>query len=557
MAVEAHKALGRTCLESVDLAVVGGGALGCAVAWEGASRGLKVALLEQDDFGCGASANSLKVVHGGLRYLQRMDIGRARASAAERSTFLRIAPHLVEPLPCAMPTRRSLLRGRLAMACGLALNAVLTADRNRGLLPERYLRAGGLMSRDALAAAAPGLRIDDATGAARWYDARMLDSERLVLSLALAAGERGALLMNHHRVTRLCEADGKVAGIEAVDVLTGTEVQLGARLVVDCRSGWASRAAPFPGPPSVPGFIRAVNLVLPDAGLEVAVGFPMRDDRGRAMPGRMLFAAPWNGVTLVGTWYSRQDSGPPGSLARAEIETMVKLTNASYGDWNWTIDDVRCVHIGFMPEMAGSAHVGGEPVAADRPICEPAAASGGPAGLWYLQTEKWTTVRRLAQRFVDEASAAGAWRVNESRSAELPLPGGDHAGIASAERELAAIDFPTPVARHLRAAYGSRVTMLLALIRVRPELGRELPNSNGVIAAEILHAITSEHARTLGDLVRRTGVGAAGRPAKETLAAMASLAADELGWSAEAQRAQIAAVMEWPIYPLPSQASAA
>lgn len=541
----------------VDLAVVGGGALGCAVAWEGASRGLKVALLEQDDFGCGASANSLKVVHGGLRYLQRMDIGRARASAAERSTFLRIAPHLVEPLPCAMPTRRSLLRGRMAMAGGLALNAVLTADRNRGLLPDRRLPAGGLMSLDALAAAAPGLRIDDATGAARWYDARMLDSERLVLSFALAAGEQGALLLNHHRVTGVRTAGGKVTGVAAVDVLAGTEVRLGARLVADCRSGWAARGGPFPGPPSVPGFIKAANIVLPDAGLKVAVGFPMRDDRGRSMPGRMLFAAPWHGVTLVGTWYSRDERGPPGLLDLAEIEAMVRRTNASFGDWHWTIDDVQCVHIGFMPELAGGSEAGSEPVATDRAVCEPAARAGGPAGLWYLQTEKWTTVRRLAQRFVDEASAAGAWRVQKSRSAVLPLPGGDPEGIAAAERELAATDFAPPVARRLLAAYGSRLSMLLALLRARPELGREVPGSNGVLAAEIVHAISSEYARTLGDLVRRTGVGATGRPAEETLAAMAGLAADELGWDKEMQRMQITAVLNWPMYLVRPKTSAA
>ena len=105
-----------TSSEPYDLAVVGGGSLGCALAWEAASRGVRVVLLEQDDFGAAASANSLKIVHGGLRYLQKMDLKRARASAAERSVFLRIAPHLVRPLPCVLPTRRNLLRGRRAMA---------------------------------------------------------------------------------------------------------------------------------------------------------------------------------------------------------------------------------------------------------------------------------------------------------------------------------------------------------------------------------------------------------------------------------------------------------
>jgi glycerol-3-phosphate dehydrogenase len=514
------------------------------LAWEASSRGLQVVLLEQDDFGSAASANSLKIVHGGLRYLQKLDIKRARASAAERSVFLRIAPHLVRPLGCVLPTRRHLLRGRLAMAGGLGLNALVTFDRNRELSPDRHLPAGGLLSRDRLAALAPGLNLEGVTAGAQWFDGQMVDSERLTLAFALGAETRGATLLNHHRVTRFSTDAGKVVGVVAEDTLSGQQKEISAGLVADCRCAWSRPEGTPPGPETAPPFIKAVNVVLPRTELRCALGFPMRDAQGEVIPGRMLFATPWNGVTLVGTWYSSDAQGPGSGLEPAELAAMLQSINRSYGGWSFGAEDIRGLHIGFLPAIPESISGHREPVPMDKPRCDPAALTGGPVGLWYLQTEKWTTVRRLAQHFVDRIAREGMVQAGASQTTRLPLPGGDPDGLSSARAELAQSGLRAETAARLEAFYGSRAPEVLAVAS-----GSEaVPDTDGVTAGEILFSIQHEHALTLGDVLRRTGIGSNGRPSRDTLQAMSRMAAAILGWDAAEQARQVENVLAWPIY---------
>src|SRR5437764_9586081 len=133
---------GRTC----DVLVVGGGIYGLTIAYDAAQRGLSVALVERHDFGSGSSFNHLRTIHGGLRYLQSLDVTRARESIRERRTIARIAPHAVRPLPFAVPLYRSLLRGKLAMRAGFALDRLVGADRNRGVLPSLRLPGGRVVA---------------------------------------------------------------------------------------------------------------------------------------------------------------------------------------------------------------------------------------------------------------------------------------------------------------------------------------------------------------------------------------------------------------------------
>src|SRR3954468_16540196 len=153
-----------------DLLVVGGGIYGLAIAYDAAQRGLSVALIERHDFGSGASFNHLRTIHGGLRYLQSFASGRARESIRERRTIARIAPQAVRPLPFAVPLYRSLLRGKLAMGAGFALDRLVAADRNRGVLPSHRLPGGRVISRSQAAQRFPGLKRQGLTGAAVFYD---------------------------------------------------------------------------------------------------------------------------------------------------------------------------------------------------------------------------------------------------------------------------------------------------------------------------------------------------------------------------------------------------
>src|SRR6476646_10510857 len=153
-----------------DVVVVGGGIYGLTIAYDCAQRGLSVALIERNDFGSGASFNHLRTIHGGLRYLQSLDIGRARESIRERRTVARIAPQAVRPLPFALPLYRSLTRGKMAMRAGFVLDRIVSSGRNRGVPASHRLRAGRIYGRSNAIANFPGLKRQGLTGAAVWCD---------------------------------------------------------------------------------------------------------------------------------------------------------------------------------------------------------------------------------------------------------------------------------------------------------------------------------------------------------------------------------------------------
>src|SRR3954470_5557583 len=165
-----HRDLDQLAARTFDLLVIGGGIYGLTIACDAAQRGLSAALIDRNDFGSGASFNHLRTIHGGLRYLQTLDLRRARESIRERRTVARIAPHLVQPLPFALPLYRSLTRGKLAMRAGFLLDRVVASGRNRGVPPALRLPGGRVVSRPAAIDRFPGLRRQGLTGAAVFSD---------------------------------------------------------------------------------------------------------------------------------------------------------------------------------------------------------------------------------------------------------------------------------------------------------------------------------------------------------------------------------------------------
>ncbi|HWW93867.1 MAG TPA: FAD-dependent oxidoreductase, partial [Vicinamibacteria bacterium] len=171
--------LGLLAAREHDLLIVGGGIYGVAAAWDAAQRGLDVALIEGEDFGAGVSWNSLKTIHGGLRHLQRADVGQMRESLRERRALLRIAPELVRPLSFLVPAYGHGIRGREALAAGLWLFDLLGRDRNRGLAPDQRIPPARSLSRRAVLEMIPALPERGLTGGALWTDAQVSSSERL------------------------------------------------------------------------------------------------------------------------------------------------------------------------------------------------------------------------------------------------------------------------------------------------------------------------------------------------------------------------------------------
>ena len=294
--------LSKLADQSFDLLVVGGGMHGACIAWEAVLRGLSVALVEQTDFASGTSANSLKVIHGGLRYLQSADFKRMRQSIKARQPLMKIAPHLVHPLPVVVPTYGRSIKGKEAMSVALMANDVISCDRNLSLSdPQKHIPTGQILSKADCLKILPDLPTKGLTGAARFYDAQVYNSEQLVLAFIRSAAERGAQIASYARVTGFETANGRVTAANVTDQLTGDSFSISAKTIINASGPWigqliadATNDAVEPQP-----LAKAMNLVVPalfGTDNNCAVGITSRE------PGtRLLFNAPWRGKSLVGT----------------------------------------------------------------------------------------------------------------------------------------------------------------------------------------------------------------------------------------------------------------
>lgn len=512
-----------------DVLVVGGGIVGACVARDAALRGLDVALIDRADFGGGASANCLKIVHGGLRYLQHLDVRRMRASIRERTAWLRIAPHLVEPMPFVLPIYGRGLERRSVYRVALAINDALSWDRNDGLPRERWLPRGRLLAREECVALVPQLDSPALQGGALVYDAQMYSPERLVLEVVLDACGAGAIAANHVECVAPLYRGGRLAGVRVRDRLDGRRHDVRARVVVLA----AGAAAPglvalllgrdVPLPP----FSLAMNLVAPALGPRVGFAVP-------SPGGRKLFVAPWRGRTLVGTAHYTYDGDPWAPHAERYVERFLDEVNRSIPGWGLERDDIALVHRGQVPLEPGggggrrgaSGNVAAEPVLLRHHRIVDHTADGAP-GLLTVVAEKFTTARRIAEEVVDRVFRKLGRPSPPCVTAEVPLPGAPRSAYAlleDAARHYAGLD---PELRDaLVRTYGRRYVHVLGA--PTGDLDRE-----ALLRREFAFAMRNEMACGPGDLLaRRAHLGARGlddpvaeRIARELTSARASGAA--------------------------------
>jgi len=420
-----------------DVLVVGGGVSGAAIAWDAALRGLQVALVEAADFASGTSWNSLKTIHGGLRHLQRGNFVAVRASARERSAFLRIAPNLVKPLPFLVPTVGHGARGAEALRVALVATDALTVGRNRRLDAAHSIPRGRMLSPAETIARVPGLSAPGLTGGASWTDAQVISSERLVLAFLHSASAEGAAAANYVTATALRrDGSGRVTGASCRDELGGQEIDVRARVTINAAGPGIDGLLAAAGVtlPRVP-LLRAWNLVLRRLVVpDLAVG-------GRA-GGRFLFLVPWQGRTIAGTGY--EDAAAPGKGARGFLSDV-----ASAFPWaNVTAEDVALVHEGLVPGEKGGGVLWTGHRVRDH-------GRDGAPGLLSALGVKFTGARALAVEAVDAAlRSLGRSRVGSRTDTVVlhraaPCTGSLEDSARAAVREEMAVHLEDAVLRRL------------------------------------------------------------------------------------------------------------
>jgi len=515
---------------SYDVVVIGGGITGAGVARDAALRGLRVALFEKDDFASGTSSRSSKLVHGGVRYLERGDLRLVWEACHERRLLLHAAPHLVRPLPFVFPVFRDSRFGPARLRLGMWLYDALATFRN--------VRRHRMLSASSHARWGEGLRAEGLRGAALYWDAAM-DDARLVLANVVAARDAGAVTLNRVGVVRLLLEGGAVRGVEVEDGLGGARAMVRARACVSCVGPWTNAfLTQVPGAPAPLATTRGSHIVvkrLTERAFTLAAG----------SDGRVFFVLPWLGATLIGTT-DLDDAGDPDRVvpAESEIEYLLAETNRHFPAAGLRRDDVQAVFAGMRPLLRtpGTASTRSREHALLEPV----------PGLLVVAGGKYTTYRAVAAEVVDRVTARLGCRA-ACRTTSEPLPGGDvpwgaaehwtqgprfraAAGAFAQQHGLA-----IAIATHLLDTYGTRAEAIAALIAVDRGLATRLDARHPHVRAEVVHALRHEMALELEDWFwRRTRMAFAPDHGADAVDAVAALFAAERGWSA-AQRDAAAA----------------
>jgi glycerol-3-phosphate dehydrogenase len=516
-AFDRAEALARLAAEQFDVLVVGGGITGAGVALDAASRGLRTALVERDDFASGTSSKSSKLVHGGLRYLQQREVGLVYEGLAERQVALRNAPHLVRILPFLIPvlTKDGVISRRLARALG---GALWMYDLTGGLrIGKRHKR----VSSDQAVAHMQTLRADRVAGGYLYYDAHT-DDARLTLTLCRTAAAHGAVVANYAGVTSLRkDAKGHVRGARVQ--ADGDEVEVRADVVVNAAGVWTDdvRALDEPSHPHSIRPAKGIHITVPWTKVrnDIAVVVPVAKDR------RSVFVVPWGDLTYVGTTDTDYD-GPldDPECTPDDVAYLLRALNAVITD-PVREDDVLGTWAGLRPLLRTAAN--------DRTadLSRRHAVRRSEGGLVTVTGGKLTTYRRMAADTVDEVDALLGKR-RRCRTKRLKLIG------AHGYEDPPETNEPSRH-EHLAHRYGTEGRAVEALVDQEPALGEPLVPGLPYLKAEAVHAVRSEMARTLDDvLTRRTRARLLARDDSAAAADdTAALVGRELGWD-EAERAR-------------------
>jgi glycerol-3-phosphate dehydrogenase len=492
-----------------DMVVVGGGATGAGIAVDAASRGYDVALIERHDFGKGTSSRSTKLVHGGVRYLEQGNISLVMEALKERGILRQNAPHLVSNLAFVVPNYDWWEAPFYGL--GLKVYNVLAGKYGFG--------SSEILSREETLQRLPTIKTEGLRGGVVYYDGQFDDS-RLLVNLVQTAVEQGGVLANYVSAIGVTKGgDGFVDGVVARDEETGREFHVGGRVVINATGPFADgvrRLAERDAPPLIAPS-QGIHLVFPQAFLpsDNAIMVPHTRD------GRVMFAIPWHGHTLVGTTDTPIDA-PTLEPAPLDEEVAFILETASlYLRKAPTRDDVLSVFVGIRPLVKSGDSRLTAALSRDHTIHIDA------SGLLTTTGGKWTTYRHMAEDTVNQAA-------DLARLAERPC----------VTKSLNVHGFHQPMERFgALAVYGADAPAIQDLARAEPRLGERLDDALPYIGAEVVWAVRKEMARTVEDvLARRTRALFLNAQAAIRMApAVASLMAKYLGKGKDWQRDQVAA----------------
>lgn len=516
----------------VDVVVIGGGVVGCGAALDAAARGLSVALVEQSDLAAGTSSRSSRLAHGGLRYLEQREFSLVHEALTERGLLLdRLAPHLVRPIPFLFPVGRKWERPYVASGVRL-YDALSRIGSYGGTMP----RPKSLNVEEAKELA-PDLDAGEIAGAVRFHDAQ-IDDARHTVAVARTAAGHGAHVLTRTRVTDLLRDGDRVTGVRVEDELTGTRLDIRARVVIAAVGIWTDeilRLVDAEAPERVQQS-KGVHLVVRGEAIRSTTAIIART------PASVLFLLPWGGDWIVGTTDTERDDDE--SLADPEAtEDEIAYLLGQANRWlarPLRREDVIGTYAGYRPLVAEESAEATTQVSREHMVFHPV------PGLVAIAGGKYTTYRVMAADAVDAAVAdLDEDSLPASSTADIPLVGA--VGFTDLWADRASLaerwDLPVETVERLLRRHGSRVSEVFDVLDADPSLRTPLPPEGRHLAAEAVVAVTSQGALDLEDvLVRRLRITPESPDhGRAAATAVAPLIAPLLGWDEARVAAEIAA----------------
>ncbi len=511
--------------EDFDLLIIGGGVTGVGAALDAASRGLKVALVEGQDFASGTSSRSSKLIHGGLRYLEQYDFKLVREALHERELMVSsLAPHLVKPVGFLYPLHEK-YRERTYVGAGLALYDVL-----RGF--QRALPWHKHLSEKKIAEIAPSLRSDLVNGAIKYFDAQV-DDARHTLAIARTAARHGAVIASRVECEELVRDGKRVVGAKVRDLNSGKRITVSAKVTVMCAGVWSDELHEKFG--IKPGYkvamSKGAHIVLPKSAIKSDSGIILKTAIS------VLFIIPWADKWIVGTTdtpYKADRNNPVAT--KEDVEYIIDQANRVLHP-KISANEIIGVYAGLRPLVANASDSKTTKLSrehtVDRPVPGFVSIAGG----------KYTTYRVMGKDVIDLAVNDLRRIVADSVTEKIPAIGADgYFALEQQSAQLAELSgLSVETITHLLNRYGSTIEDIFKIIESDKKLAQQLTSDHPYLKAEIVYAATHEGAQSVDDVIsRRTRIAFEANDGGESLAsAVATLIAPILGWDAAAKKASV------------------
>ncbi len=521
-----------------DIIVIGGGITGAAVAYDAASRGLSVALVEKDDFGSKTSSATSKLIHGGLRYLANFELSLVRESLKERRVLENIAPNFVYPIGnMIIFNNPAMKKQKYLLKIGMILYDILSFDKKFTWDKSKKLASHKNFSRKKTIKEEPALDSKEQDGSLVYYDCASMFPERLTLAFIKSAAAKGADVANYMEVKGFRILNSKINGVNLFDKINNRAVSIKGKITINCAGPWADKVL------SLTGTKEHKEILRRSEGIHIIT----KKILGKYLVtsstpgGRHIFIIPWRGYSLIGTTDKEYIGSPDDWKIRKEsVMELVNDVNSSFGEnVKISYDDILYCYGGLRPLVEDQTE---DVYESSRKYEIFDNSTDGFDGLITVEGGKYTTSRNLAENVMKMACRKLGVSGKKAGTDKEYLYGSEIEDID------AYVDFcktkynnlPSETVDYLSRIYGTEIDNLMSAAIKDKSLTTPL-TSEGEIAAQIIYAVENEMALKLTDILfRRTGLGTLGHPGKDVLKKITDMAGAILGWNQDRKNSEIA-----------------